>query len=82
MSWNEHTGIERTVEALVASETKALIRNVRQCVLIEQAMIQGYDNADECIRCASLRYSASSQRLARALGDVHSHVVKSRHIHH
>jgi hypothetical protein len=76
------TGVERNVVESVASETRALIGNVQQSVLMVQDLLmtmrqQGddHDRIDECLRCASIRYSAPSQRFARALGEVHSQIV-------
>jgi hypothetical protein len=76
------TGVERNVVESVASETRALIGNVQQSVLMAQDILstmrqQGndHDRVEECLRCASIRYSAPSQRFARALGEVHSQVV-------
>lgn len=73
---DELTGMERTVTEAVASETRALMGTVQQSVLMVQEMIRGEDNAAECIRVASLRYSSTSQRLARALGEVHAVTAK------
>lgn len=66
------TGLERMVVEAVASETKALIGTVQQSVLMVQDMIQGDDNAAECLRVASARYSTTSSRFARLLGEVHA----------
>jgi hypothetical protein len=77
------TGMERNVTESVASETRALIGNVQQSVLMVQAMllrqkgVYPHAHVDECLRCASIRYSAPSQRFARALGEVHSRVVNA-----